>query len=219
VLPTPVQDGPASGRSAAGSLGRQRCPCYHFEIGEHGVGDWALDGGGLSRGMVQSLRLLRAADHWLNVQYVRDACRRAGLGPGDRVVDVGCGPLGALHVLSEVVGPGGTVLGLDADPEAIHIAQGVLRRRGLDRVTLVQGDVNALRARDLCPPGPFDAAYCRLLLVNQEEPAATLRRIAALVRSGGHIIAHELLDDLTYPVFDPPVPAFGRLRRLLHEGL
>src|SRR5687768_9355680 len=45
---------------------------------------------------------------------VRDACARAGIGSGNHVVDLGCGPLGALHALASVVGPLGRVVGIDA---------------------------------------------------------------------------------------------------------
>jgi ubiquinone/menaquinone biosynthesis C-methylase UbiE len=169
--------------------------------------------------MIQSLRLLRMGDNWFMIERVRDACRRVGLQPGDRVIDVGCGPLGALHVLDSIVGPSGTVVGLDSKAEALKVARGVIHRRRLDRVQLIQADINDVHPSALCPPGPFDVAYCRLFLVNQLEPAATLRHIASLVRPGGHIIAHEvLLDDPAYPVFDPPVPAFTRLLRLVYEA-
>ncbi len=51
-------------------------------------------------------------------------------------------------------------------------------------------------------------------LVHQADPAATLRRIAALVRPGGRIVARDLLDDPRYPLLDPPVPAVERARQL-----
>lgn len=44
---------------------------------------------------------------------------RAGLGPGMRAIDVGCGQLGALGVLSELVGPNGVVVGLDTNADAL----------------------------------------------------------------------------------------------------
>jgi ubiquinone/menaquinone biosynthesis C-methylase UbiE len=169
--------------------------------------------------VVQSLRWIRMADDPTNVGQVRDACRRIALRPGDRVIDIGCGPLGALQVLRDVVGPTGSVVGLDSNEQVLAVTKGVLRRRGIDDVTLIAGDINALPDGALHSTAPFDAAYCRLLLVNQTDPSATLRRIASLVRSGGHVIAHELLDDVAYPVFDPPVRAFARLRTLWHELL
>ena len=34
-----------------------------------------------------------------------------GIRPGSQVVDVGCGPIGIINLLSERVGPGGLVIG------------------------------------------------------------------------------------------------------------
>jgi SAM-dependent methyltransferase len=111
------------------------------------------------------------------------------------------------------------VVGLDAKEEALRVAQSVLQRKGLDKVTLVHGDINELDRATSCSMARFDAAYCRLLLINQENPVHTLRAIANLVRPGGHIIAHELLFGPSYPFFDPPVPAFNRVMDLLETGL
>src|SRR5207244_1522154 len=50
-------------------------------------------------------------------------------------------------------------------------------------------------------------------------PAEALRHMASLVRPNGHVIAHELLDDPSYPYFDPPVPAFAQSLRLVYDAL
>src|SRR5215471_16766629 len=63
--------------------------------------------------------------------FAREACGRAGLKDGDRAIDVGCGPLGALPVLAELVGPRGTVVGLDADEAALARARVTLDRLGV----------------------------------------------------------------------------------------
>ena len=55
---------------------------------------------------------------------VRATCERAGLGHGGRAVDVGCGPLGALGVLGDIVGPSGEVVGVDASPASLATAEG-----------------------------------------------------------------------------------------------
>ena len=60
-------------------------------------------------------------------------------------------------------------------------------------------------------------AFCRLVLTHQVEPAATLRRIAALLRPGGRIVAQDILEDPRYPSFDPPVPAVERILALQYE--
>src|SRR5438067_4189742 len=49
-------------------------------------------------------------------EHVRDGCRRAGLRSGDRVIDVGCGPLGALLSLGDLVGPTGRWSGWTSMP-------------------------------------------------------------------------------------------------------
>jgi ubiquinone/menaquinone biosynthesis C-methylase UbiE len=146
--------------------------------------------------------------------YAREACLRAGLAAGARAIDVGCGPLGALPVLAELVGPGGTVVGLDADPAALARARATLDRLGVSGAELVEADVNALDQVTWLGQDRFDLAYCRLVLMYQRDPAATLRQIARLVRSGGRIVAQDLLSDPNYPRFYPPVPASERIQRL-----
>lgn len=153
-----------------------------------------------------------AAEHGV---YVREACRRAGLRSGGVAIDVGCGPLGALADLAEVVGPGGVVVGLDASAAALQTADALLQERAIGNVQFVQGDIHAISAAALCPPGPFDLAFCRLFLFHQTDPAATLRRIAALVRPGGGIVAHEALDEVSLTGVEPPLPAYDRVWELV----
>src|SRR5688500_12303753 len=58
--------------------------------------------------------------------HVVEACRRAGVTAGATVVDLGCGPLGALSALSSVVGPSGTVVGIDASATALERARQIV---------------------------------------------------------------------------------------------
>lgn len=59
-------------------------------------------------------RLLFLAE--LLAPEVRAACERGGLRPGGKAIDVGCGPLGALTVLQQIVGPGVRSSGLMPTP-------------------------------------------------------------------------------------------------------
>ena len=73
---------------------------------------------------------------------------RVGLRPGDRALDLGCGPLGVLDLLAERVGPTGRVVGIDREKRYLAIARQELDARGLDGVELVAADATGT---DLAP--------------------------------------------------------------------
>lgn len=139
--------------------------------------------------------------------HVKEACRRAGIGEGATAVDVGCGPLGALSALSSVVGFTGTVIGIDASAAALDRA-----RLLVPAARLIHGDVNAIDP----PVTNADLVYCRLFLLHQPDPAETLRRMRAMLRPGGVLIAHEPSDQPSgAPSSEPPVPAMTRVWELV----
>jgi SAM-dependent methyltransferase len=133
------------------------------------------------------------------------------LGPleGSKVVELGSGPRGYLDALSERVGPGGTVVGVERNAEAIGLARRFVARRGLGNVQLLQGDA---RSTGL-PEARFDLATARLVLVNVPRPEQVVAEAARLVRPGGTVAFHEA-DALSH-VCDPPLEAWTRLRGLL----
>ncbi len=110
-----------------------------------------------------------------------DAWRRAGIVPGAHVVDVGCGPGAVLLAMAEVVGPTGSVMGVDADPEAVATAAGLVRQAGVPaRVQLGRADDTGL------PAGSADVAVLRLVLAhNGGREQAIVDHLAQLVRPQG----------------------------------
>ncbi len=66
--------------------------------------------------------------------WVLDQC---GIQPGWRVVDVGCGPIGILNLLSHRVGPHGSVVGLEREPRFVEMARAEIAKRGLGGVRVV----------------------------------------------------------------------------------
>jgi SAM-dependent methyltransferase len=110
------------------------------------------------------------------------ALRQAGLRPGMRVLDVGCGPGDVSFVAARLVGPTGTVLGIDAAAEILDLARTRAAERGLSGVSFRQSAIG-----DLTLDEPVDAVIGRLILMHLPDPESTLRQLTRLVRHGGVI--------------------------------
>ncbi|HYY82024.1 MAG TPA: class I SAM-dependent methyltransferase [Actinomycetes bacterium] len=159
-------------------------------------------------------RLLRISE--LTAEMARAAFRRAGVQEGWSAIDCGCGPIGGLAVMAELVGPGGRVVGVDFSEPAVKQARAVASALGLGNVQVVAGDLHELDPATL--GGPFDLAYTRLFLMHQANPAQTLRQIAALLRPGGWLVAQEPLRTPP-PRSHPDLDALGGYWELLHQLL
>jgi SAM-dependent methyltransferase len=157
-------------------------------------------------------RLVRLAAH--EDDRVIDACRRAGIANGAVAVDLGCGPLGALAALAEVVGRDGVVIGVDASSAALSRARSLLGER-FPQIRFVEADVNRVTPRDLGIDAA-DLVYSRLMLLHQAAPGETIANAARLLREGGVLIAHEPSDLAMHaPASEPHVPAMTRVWELV----
>jgi 2-polyprenyl-3-methyl-5-hydroxy-6-metoxy-1,4-benzoquinol methylase len=110
------------------------------------------------------------------------ALRRAGLRPGMRVLDVGCGPGDVSFVAARLVGPTGSVLGVDAAAEVIETARARAAQQGLSWVSFEQATIGEIALDE-----PVDAVVGRLIVMHLPDPASALRQLARLVRPGGLI--------------------------------
>jgi SAM-dependent methyltransferase len=116
----------------------------------------------------------------------RSVLADAGLGPGMRVLDVGCGAGDVALLAAEFVGTSGYVLGVDRAPQAIAVARQRAAALGAARVGFLLADIS-----QLATVGPFDALVGRFLLMHQAEPAAALRAAVHCVRPGGTVVMLE----------------------------
>lgn len=130
---------------------------------------------------------------------------RIGIHPGERVVDIGCGPGHVASLLAMRVGPTGSVLGIERDPHFGGLARRYVAEHGLSQVEIREGD-----AYDTgLPRASFDGAHMRLVLVNVPEPERVVREMVSLVRPGGWVASFEA--DLLSLACDPPSPEWTRL--------
>jgi cyclopropane fatty-acyl-phospholipid synthase-like methyltransferase len=75
-----------------------------------------------------------------------DAWRAAGIAPGARVADVGCGPAAVLVELARVVGLTGWVDGVDRDPAARAAAARMIAAAGIANARVAAGAADRTRS-------------------------------------------------------------------------
>ena len=141
-------------------------------------------------------------------RYTLQMLEDAGIGSGMKVLDVGSGAGDVAMLAARRVGPAGTVVGIDVDPEVLVIARQRADSVGLTNVTFMQGD---FRTAGL--PDDFDAAIGRLVLMYAPDPAAALKSVAAHVRPGG-VVAFEDVDVRLWSIDEQAMPLLKRISRL-----
>src|SRR5262249_38275900 len=103
-----------------------------------------------------------------------------------RVLDVGTGAGDVALMAAELVGPTGSVVGIDRDLDALGVAENRAEAAGFTNLTFQEGDVNAIAVE-----GRFDAVVRRLILLFAPDPVQTLRAVAGQVRPGGIVAFQE----------------------------
>jgi SAM-dependent methyltransferase len=106
--------------------------------------------------------------------------REAGIGPGQRVLDIGSGVGDVAMLVARLVGPSGEVVGVERDPKSIAKARARVTEARLHNVSFNESDVG-----EILDGKPFDAAVGRFILMYLPDPVAALRSISQLVRQGG----------------------------------
>lgn len=113
----------------------------------------------------------------------RRALEDAGLEPGFRILDAGCGTGDVTLLAAELAGAKGEVVGVDRDRDTIIAARARAEARGLSSVRFEAGDFEAATGSV-----PFDALIGRFVLMHQPDPARALSRAARAVRAGGLVV-------------------------------
>jgi ubiquinone/menaquinone biosynthesis C-methylase UbiE len=129
--------------------------------------------------------------------------RAAGIGPGMRVLDLGSGAGDVALLAAELVGPDGSVTGIDRDARSIALAE---RRAEAEGLTWAGFRVGA--AEDFAGGGAYDAVVGRYVLIHQADPAAFLKAAAESLRPGGVIAFHEPDFSGRHPFSAHEVPAW-----------
>ncbi len=137
--------------------------------------------------------------------------REAGIGPGQRVLDLGSGMGDVAMLAARLVGPSGEVVGIERDAISIARANARVAEAGLSNVRFTQTDVNQIASDK-----PFDAAVGRFILMFLPDPVSVLRSLARLVRPGG-ILAFQEPSWVPLLAFSARLPLWSKVLSSIHE--
>jgi SAM-dependent methyltransferase len=102
----------------------------------------------------------------------------AGVQKGDRVLDVACGTGALTLAAAGIVGPSGSVVGLDANPEMLAVA-----RRKPVQVEWLEGTAEALPL----PDNSFDAVVSQFALMFFEDKPKALGEMMRVLKPNGRL--------------------------------
>ncbi len=133
---------------------------------------------------------------------------RAGVGPGLHCLDVGCGGGDVSRDVARLVGPSGSVVGIDVDPTKVDLARAE------------SGEVAKLEFRVADITGglgdsAYDVVYARFVLTHLRDPAAAVAHMYDALRPAGRLIVEDV--DFRGSFCEPEVAAFERYEEVYSE--
>ncbi len=142
-------------------------------------------------------RLKNQGDTYRSV--TEQAIRLSGVGPGMRVVDIGCGAGDVTLLLASIVGPGGEVIAVDTAREAVEATRQRVDEAGQSNVHFLCEDAGTLMLE-----APVDAVVGRLILMHVPDPVGVLRTLSGQIAPGGLVLFMEM--DIESLVVEPELP-------------
>jgi demethylmenaquinone methyltransferase/2-methoxy-6-polyprenyl-1,4-benzoquinol methylase len=124
----------------------------------------------------------------LHYAWKGTAVEMAGVGPGDRVIDLCAGTADIALRLSRKMGPTGRVVALDLNPEMLQIGHFKVLREGLeDRIQCVVGTMEQINF----PDNTFDAATVGFGIRNTSRMDQAFREMVRILKPGGRGVCLE----------------------------
>ena len=152
-----------------------------------------------------------------NIEVAKLLLREARPQPGERVLDVGCGPGATSFPFAAAVGPTGSVTGADISDPMLGLLRQRVAERGVGNITPLSADAQVYRF----DPASFDLVISRFGVMFFADPFAAFRNLIGALRPGGRLVMAvwaPIADNLHWKIpFDlavrrlgPPKPADPR---------
>jgi SAM-dependent methyltransferase len=162
------------------------------------LGSRELESTGLAQDLMRTSLVPRIYERWWRpalarafkgltgpsmAEELRIARLLLGLGPGDTVLDVACGPGNFTREFAHAVGDQGLAVGIDASRTMLARGASEIAEAGTCNVALIRGDATRLPFRD----GAFDGVACFAALHLFADPMAGLDEMRRVLGGGGRI--------------------------------
>lgn len=125
-------------------------------------------------------------DHPANsfwARYGRGTIERLELKPGERVLDVCCGTGASAIPAAEMVGPSGSVVGIDLAENLLELARCKAKQQNLTNLQFRSGDITQLAFET----GSFDAVICVFGIFFVPDMTSALIELKRVLRQGGKL--------------------------------
>jgi SAM-dependent methyltransferase len=127
-------------------------------------------------------------DYWWNLDHIEVWARRVGLDGVRSILDVGAGVGHWGRLLSGVVPPDATLVGIDAEPRWVDEAKARAAEAGLaDRFSYRVASAEYLPFDD----ESFDLVTCQTLLIHVADPRHVIGEMLRVTKPGGLVVASE----------------------------
>ncbi|TKC80168.1 class I SAM-dependent methyltransferase [Trinickia terrae] len=129
--------------------------------------------------------------------FTRRLLEQAGLRHGMTVLDVGTGAGDLAMLAGEIVGPHGTVVGIDSSRTAVDLACERAAGRRSKNVSFRPCHIEDFHERH-----GFDFVVARYVLSHQRDPVSFMQKMARLAKDRGTLVLHEI-DLVRLPLASP----------------
>ena len=118
-----------------------------------------------------------------NIEVAQLLLAEAAAAPGERVLDVGCGPGATALPLAAAVEPDGEVTGIDISEPMLGLLRRRIAERGITNLAALLADAQTYAF----PPASFDLVTSRFGVMFFADPTAAFRNLAGALRPGGRL--------------------------------
>lgn len=111
----------------------------------------------------------------------QDLWRRAGIGYGSKVLELGCGPGFATHELAQLVGPLGHVSAWDISEPYLRALRSSIDNQGIHNISTRRIDLES----ESFPEKNFDIVYSHFFFIFMKDPGKVAKKIFKALKPGG----------------------------------